>query len=91
VKGEAVDHEWIIPREELGFEFMMNALRLTDGVPLSLLVQRTGLSSNALAHQLSEAEKKGLLTQSLDTQNQVLIQPTILGQRFLNELLQIFL
>jgi oxygen-independent coproporphyrinogen-3 oxidase len=91
VKGEAVDNEWIIPREELSFEFMMNALRLTDGVPLTLLAQRTGLNSNALTDKLSDAEKKGLLTQSLDTQNQVLIKPTIMGQRFLNELLQIFL
>jgi hypothetical protein len=46
---------------------------------------------NALAKQLSAAEKKGLITQSLNAQNQVVIQPTLMGQRFLNELLQIFL
>jgi oxygen-independent coproporphyrinogen-3 oxidase len=70
---------------------MMNALRLTGEIPLSLLEQRTGLNMNALAKQLGEAEKKGLLTQSLDSQNRVLIQPTLMGQRFLNELLQMFL
>ena len=91
IKGEAVDSEWTIPREELGFEFMMNTLRLIEGTPLSLLEQRTGLKMNVLAKQLSAAEKKGLLTQSLDTQNQIIIQPTLMGQRFLNELLQMFL
>ncbi len=91
IKGEAVDHEWIIPREELGFEFMMNALRLTGGVNLSLLEQRTGLNRSAVNHQLNAAEKKGLLTQSLNAENQLIIEPTMMGQRFLNELLQIFL
>jgi putative oxygen-independent coproporphyrinogen III oxidase len=91
MKGEAVDQEWAIPREELGFEFMMNALRLTGGTPLSLLEQRTGLSIHALTKPITEAEKKGLLTQSRDAQNQLIVQPTLMGQRFLNELLQMFL
>ena len=91
IKGQAVDHEWQVPTEELGFEFMMNALRLSDGVDLSLLEQRTGLNKTALSKSLNEAEKKGLLTQSLGTQNQIIIQPTLMGQRFLNELLQLFL
>jgi oxygen-independent coproporphyrinogen-3 oxidase len=91
IKGEAVDHEWTIAREELGFEFMMNALRLTGGFDLSLFEQRTGLHRGALHRQLKEAEKKGLLTQTTNDEHQVFIQPTIMGQRFLNELLQIFL
>ena len=91
VKGEAVDNEWSIPREELGFEFMMNALRLTGGFDLSLFEQRTGLNRSAISKQLNEAEKKGLLTQALNDQHQIMIEPTIMGQRFLNELLQIFL
>ncbi len=91
VKGEAVDNEWSIPREELGFEFTMNALRLTGGFDLSLFEQRTGLNRSAISKQLNQAEKKGLLTQSLNDQHQVIIEPTIMGQRFLNELLQIFL
>jgi oxygen-independent coproporphyrinogen-3 oxidase len=53
IKGEAVDNEWVIPREELGFEFMMNALRLTGGVNLSLLEQRTGLNRSAVHSQLN--------------------------------------
>jgi oxygen-independent coproporphyrinogen-3 oxidase len=91
VKGEAVDNEWSIPREELGFEFMMNALRLTGGFELSLFEQRTGLNRSAISKQLNKADKKGLLTQSLNDQHQIIIEPTMMGQRFLNELLQIFL
>ena len=70
---------------------MMNALRLTGGFDLSLFEQRTGLNRSAISKQLNEAEKKGLLTQSLNDQHQVIIEPTLMGQRFLNELLQIFL
>ncbi len=91
VKGEAVDNEWSIPREELGFEFMMNSLRLTGGFELSLFEQRTGLNRSAISKQLNQAEKKGLLTQSPNDQHQIIIEPTMMGQRFLNELLQIFL
>jgi coproporphyrinogen III oxidase-like Fe-S oxidoreductase len=70
---------------------MMNALRLTGGVDLSLFEQRTGLNRSAVSKQLNAAEKKGLLTQSLNNENQLIIQPTLMGQRFLNELLQMFL
>ena len=91
VKGEAVDNEWIIPKEELGFEFMMNALRLTDGFDLSLFEQRTGLNAVTLNKKLKQASDKGLLEQSRNLENQIIVKPTLLGQRFLNELLQIFL
>ena len=91
VKGKAVDNEWIIPKEELGFEFMMNALRLTDGFDLSLFEQRTGLNAVTLNKKLKQASDKGLLEQSRNLENQIIVKPTLLGQRFLNELLQIFL
>ena len=91
VKGEAVDNEWIIPKEELGFEFMMNALRLTDGFDLSLFEQRTGLNAVTLNKKLKQASDKGLLEQSRNLENQIIVKPTLLGQRFLNELLQLFL
>ena len=91
VKGEAVDNEWIIPKEELVFEFMMNALRLTDGFDLSLFEQRTGLNAVTLNKKLKQASDKGLLEQSRNLENQIIVKPTLLGQRFLNELLQIFL
>jgi len=86
MQGKAVEREWIITPEELGFEFMMNALRLTEGVSLSLFQQRTGLSLLTLDKTISQAQNKGLLMLEQDR-----IKPTLLGQRFLNELLEMFL
>ncbi len=84
--GNAIEKVWEISRDDLGFEFMMNALRLIDGVPISLFQQRTGLNPHTLNDALTFAQNKGLL--SID---QIYIKPTPLGQRFLNELLELFL
>ena len=65
---------------------MMNALRLTDGVPLALFSERTGLPTDAIADRCAHARAKGLLT--ADPQR---LQPSERGQLFLNDLLQIFL
>lgn len=86
IQGQAVEREWVISQDELGFEFMLNALRLVDGVGIDLFQQRTGLSLSRLDAALKKAESKGLLTVALGK-----IKPTLLGQRFLNELLQLFL
>lgn len=91
IKGEAIDQEWSIPKDELAFEFMMNALRLVDGFELDLFEQRTGLSPIVISHKLKKAQEKGLIEQKRSPENRILIKPTLLGQRFLNELLQLFL
>ncbi len=91
IKGEAIDQEWSIPKDELGFEFMMNALRLVDGFELDLFEQRTGLSPMLINNKLKKAQEKGLIEQKCSPENRILIKPTLLGQRFLNELLQLFL
>ena len=85
-QGNAIESVWEISRDELGFEFMMNALRLIDGVPIALFQQRTGLHPHTLDDAIKTAGNKGLLT---ITQGRM--QPTPLGQRFLNELLELFL
>ena len=69
-----------------GFEFMMNALRLTGGFDTALFQERAGLPIRAVQQQLDEAEQRGLLVH-----DHLRIKPTILGRRFLNDLLQIFL
>ena len=84
--GEAVEREWTIPTDELGFEFMMNTLRLTDGFEIELFQQRTGLHIAALKAALDKAYGLGLIERNTE-----IIKPTLLGQRFLNELLQLFL
>ena len=75
-----------LPAADLPFEFLMNALRLTDGVALELFSQRTGLPLSALQTGLEQAQQRGLL--SADPQR---LAASAQGQLFLNDLLQIFL
>ena len=75
-----------LQQDELPFEFLMNVLRLTDGVPSLLFTQRTGLPLDLLAQGRREAEARGLL----DADPQRLVA-TSKGQLFLNDLLQHFL
>ena len=86
ISGNAVERAWTISQDELGFEFMMNALRLIDGVPVNLFQQRPGLNINTLNTAIKKAQSKGLLVVHHGN-----MQPTLLGQRFLNELLELFL
>ncbi|WP_213878439.1 radical SAM family heme chaperone HemW [Pseudomonas sp. dw_358] len=78
--------EKALTAEELPFEFLMNALRLTEGVEASLFPRRTGLSLDSLAQARRQAEQKGLL-QVEPTR----LAATVQGQLFLNDLLQYFL
>lgn len=84
--GNPIQEEIEISRSELGFEFMLNAMRLTNGVEVNLFAERTGMPLNAIEHALNDAEGKGLLYRDYKT-----IKPTELGQRFLNDLQQMFL
>ena len=84
--GNPVQEEYEIGREDMGFEFMLNALRLTGGFAPNLFGERTGLSINAIEKQLNAAEAKGLICR-----DHKLIKPTELGMRFLNDLQQMFL
>lgn len=86
IKGKAVQQENEVEVRDLGFEFMMNALRLIDGFPASLFEERTGLPITLLQKQLDAAEQRGLIDR-----NHQRIAPTRRGQRFLNDLLQLFL
>lgn len=86
LRGNALDTLWSIPQDELPFEFMMNALRLTRGFYPSMFELRTGLTLERISATLQQAVGKGLLHLSPTH-----IAPTPLGQRFLNELLQLFL
>jgi oxygen-independent coproporphyrinogen-3 oxidase len=84
--GEPVQEAHDVTHKDIAFEFMMNALRLNEGFDSSLFTERTSLPLLAIRRELEEAEKRGLLYR--DTQR---IAPTQLGQRFLNDLLEIFL
>ena len=85
-KDAPIQTEHEVSRNELSFEFMMNALRLNEGFDSTLFQERTSLTLLGIQRELAEAERRGLLTR--DHQR---IAPTKLGQRFLNDLLEIFL
>jgi len=69
---------------ELPLEFMMNALRLSGGVPENLFTERTGLPLSVVEVKLESLRKDRLLERGR-------IQATELGQRYLNSLLERFL
>jgi oxygen-independent coproporphyrinogen-3 oxidase len=84
--GNAVQASEEVKRESLAFEFMMNALRLAEGVPVAMFTERTGLNITAIAAQVAESERMGLLDR-----DHARLRPTAKGRRFLNDLLQVFL
>jgi len=84
--GAPVQEEHAVSPKDLGFEFMMNALRLAEGFEVGLFDERTGLALTAVERPLQEAMQRGLITR-----DHVRIAPTKRGQRFLNDLLQLFL
>jgi oxygen-independent coproporphyrinogen-3 oxidase len=72
--------------DDLGFEFMLNALRLKQGVEGGLFIERTGLSLLSLLPKMRHAAERGLLEPGLER-----ICATPQGWRFLNELQMEFL
>ncbi len=86
LRGAPLAESTEVPRGELPFEFMLNALRLNAGVPARLFAERTGLPASAIEPGLSKAEERGLLTVDLER-----IAPTLRGRRFLSDLQSLFL
>lgn len=70
--------------EELPLEFLMNALRLREGVDERLFSDRTGLPLTTVEVQLKRLREDKLLVSDR-------LQATSLGQRYLNSLLERFL
>jgi len=71
---------------DLPFEFMLNALRLSEGFEESLFESRTGLALAAVEPVLAGAVADGLLERSGGH-----LRPTALGARFLDDLVGRFL
>ncbi|WP_369799194.1 MULTISPECIES: radical SAM family heme chaperone HemW [unclassified Chromobacterium] len=85
-EGKPLQSSRKVGREELPFEFMMNLLRLTEGFELRLFQERTGLPLSVIQSALTQAEAQGLIARDA-----VMLRPTLKGQRFLNDLLTLFL
>lgn len=85
-KGNALIENREITAKDLPFEFMLNTLRLTDGVDTSTFSERTGLPLSVISKGLDEASKKGLLDE-----NPSKLKATEMGIRYLNNLQEMFL
>lgn len=70
----------------LVFEFMLNALRLREGVPAALFAARTGLALACVAPQLAALRAEGLLVA-----DESRLACTPVGLNYLNSVLQNFL
>jgi putative oxygen-independent coproporphyrinogen III oxidase len=77
--------EQIVDAKELPLEFMMNVLRLNDGVPMHLFEQRTGLNQATISDPLHHLQQHGFLS---DNPQQIVT--TTLGAQFLNTVLEKF-
>ncbi len=75
-----------VAREELPFEYMLNALRLTDGTPLGEFQKRTGLALETIETPLREARERGWLEEAPR-----ILRATELGRRFLNDVIELFM
>ena len=82
----AIGGDEVLSAERLPFDFMLNALRLNDGVPMSMFEARTGLARAAIADRLAIARERGWLDADDDW-----LRPTELGRRFTNDVVGLFL
>lgn len=83
---DVIIQEKKLTRSDILLEFMMNTMRLTDGVPVSLFRERTGLPVSIAESGLREAEQRGLIAREIHK-----LGATELGRRYLNDLLQHFM
>jgi oxygen-independent coproporphyrinogen-3 oxidase len=84
--ADALGGEQRLGPDDVAFEFMLNALRLTEGFPAGLFAERAGLPLAVIEPALAQAKARGLIEHSADS-----IRATALGRRFLNDLIGLFL
>ena len=85
-RGDGFGSAQAVAQADLPFEFMMNALRLNEGVDATLFTARTGLAASAIDAPLRDARARGWLEPDPSR-----IVPTALGRRFLNDVMAAFL
>ncbi|MDA1107327.1 MAG: radical SAM family heme chaperone HemW [Proteobacteria bacterium] len=83
---DRIGEESLLAPADAAFEFMLNALRLTEGFALSLFTEHTGLPLSVIEQPLKQAEERGLIERSAQG-----VCPTAQGQLYLNDLTALFL
>ncbi len=84
-EGSLLVQNSAISRDEMALEFMMNGLRLKNGVATEYFIPRTGLDKLSVATQVADLQRKGLMEPDSDR-----YKTTHLGYQFLNTVLQSF-
>jgi oxygen-independent coproporphyrinogen-3 oxidase len=84
--GHAVAQQEEVSRKQLPFEFMLNGLRLKDGIELARYTERTGLPLSSIHAPIDEAVAKGWLQR-----DGLWVRPTVRGYDLLNDVLELFL
>jgi len=84
--GNALAKVEEVGRNDLAFEYMLNALRLRNGFGLREFTERTGLGISAIEAALTQAEQKGLIERDFAR-----VRPTVRGFDFLSDLQELFL
>ena len=87
MESREIDPGEVLAESDLLFEFMLNALRLTEGFDEQLFTDRTGLPVAILRQRAASLRERGLLGEADGNR----LQPTPVGRRFLNELQAHFL
>ena len=82
-----LNHKRELGKDDLCYEFMLNALRLTDGLPLSLFSQTTGLPLAYVEQGIKKGEELGLLQRD---KAKGWLMPTKRGQKMLSDTILLF-
>jgi oxygen-independent coproporphyrinogen-3 oxidase len=85
-QGNALIESKEIAAKDLPFEFMLNVLRLSQGVATASFTERTGIHLSQISKPLQLATIKGLLDSDPSR-----LKPTPLGIQYLNDLQGLFL
>jgi coproporphyrinogen III oxidase-like Fe-S oxidoreductase len=86
IAGDALAQDDEVKRDDLPFEFMLNALRVREGFAIAQFLERTGLPLSTIEAQLQDAQAKGLIERDLNW-----VKPTQRGFDFLSDLQALFL
>ena len=81
------DQRFTVPRDEQVFEFMMNVLRLKDGVPTAYLHERSALTLDELRATLTQFIAQGLIEADIEQH----LKTSERGFALLNNVLDAFL
>lgn len=84
IPAPALQYE-AVAAADLPFEFMMNALRLVEGVPSAYFTERTGLAFDVVRETVQQLQREKLMDDHPD-----ILKCTPLGFNYLNEVLARF-